>query len=379
MAIDFEAEGLLEGLDGPAREARLELLERLAGDGVPLDELRIATAEDRLALLPVERIIGGGQERYTLEETAEATGLEAEFLERLWRALGAAMPDRGERAFTETDLEAAKRVRTFREAGMSEEDILEVSRVMGRAMAGVAATVGAVFTDTYLRAGDNERDLALRYAEASQQLIPMLGPVLEHILGLQQLNQIRQAAVDASSLESGHLPGAVDVTICFADLVGFTKLGEVLDATELGRVAERLEELAAEAAGPAVRLVKTIGDEVMLASRDNDALVHAALRLVEGADRAGEGFPRLRAGVARGEALARGGDWYGRPVNLASRITGVARPGSVLTSLEVKEAAEDRFAWSFAGKRRLKGGEGEVALFRARMPEEPARNSAPSR
>ena len=368
MAIDFENGGLLEGLEGEAREARRELLEQLANDGVGLEELREATEEGRLALLPVERLIGG-HERHSLEEIVELSGLHADFLERLWRALGLAMPEAAERRFTDADLDAARRVKAFRDAGLAEESILEIGRVMSRAMANVAATIGNVFIDTYLQPGDNERDLALRYAAASKQLVPLLGPVLEHVLQVQQLGLIRQAAVDASSLESGHLPGAVDMSICFADLVGFTKLGENLDAIELGRVAERLEELAGEVAEAPVRLVKTIGDEVMLASRDNDALLASALALVDSADQEGEGFPPLRAGLARGDVLGRGGDWYGRPVNLASRITDVARPGSVLVADAVKDAAAGNFSWSFAGKRRLKGLDGEVALFRARRAE----------
>ena len=368
MAIDFENEGLLEGLEGTTREARRELLEQLANDGVGLEELREATEEGRLPLLPVERLIGG-DERYSLEQIVELSGLAAPFLERLWRALGLAMPDAGEQRFTEADLDAARRVKAFRDAGLSEESILEIGRVMSRAMANVAATIGNVFIDTYLQPGDNERDLALRYAAASKELVPMLGPVLEHVLQVQQVGLIRQAAVDASSLESGHLPGAVEMSICFADLVGFTKLGENLDAIELGRVAERLEELAGEVADGPVRLVKTIGDEVMLASRDNDALLDSALALVESADEEDEGFPPLRAGMARGDVLGRGGDWYGRPVNLASRITDIARPGSVLADGAVKEAASGDLSWSFAGKRRLKGLDAEAVLFRARRAE----------
>jgi adenylate cyclase len=365
MAIDFENEGLLEGLDGAAREARRELLEQLANDGIGLEELRQATEEGRLPLLPVERLIGG-DEQYSLDEIVDASGLPAQFLERLWRALGLAMPDAADRRFTDADLDAARRVRAFRDAGLSEESILEIGRVMSRAMASVAATIGNVFIDTYLRPGDNERDLALRYAATSKGLIPYLGPVLEHVLRVQQLGLIRQAAVDASSLEAGHLPGAVEMSICFADLVGFTKLGESLDAIELGRVAERLEELAGDVAEAPVRLIKTIGDAVMLASRDGDALLAAALSLVESADEEGEGFPPLRAGVARGDVIGRGGDWYGRPVNLASRITGIARPGSVLAAEAVKEAAGTDLSWSFAGKRRIKGLDGETALFRVR-------------
>src|SRR4051812_28917552 len=370
MATDFEREGLLEGLDGPAREARQELLERLAGSGMDIQELREATQEGRLALLPLERLIGG-EERYSVEEVAELSGLEPRFLERMWRALGLAVSEIPERRFTDADLAAAERVKGFLDAGFSEEHILEISRVMSRAMANVAATIGTAFIETYLRPGDNERDLALRYAESSRELIPLLGPVLEHVLRVQQLALIRQAAIDSSALEAGRLPGAMRMAICFADLVGFTKLGEMLDPVELGRVAERLEEMAGDVARGPVRLIKTIGDEVMLASSDVDALLAAAVRLVNAADEAGAGFPALRAGLAYGEALERGGDWYGRHVNLASRITGRAYPGSVLAAASVKEAAtQSNFRWSFAGKRKLKGVEGEVALFRVREKDD---------
>ena len=366
MAADFEAEGLLEGLDGPAREARLELLQKLSDDGVELEELKQATEEARLPLVPVERILMGGGERYTSTEIAEKTELDRAFLERLWRRLGMAVAGPDERVFTDADLEAAKRVKTLKSLGMADEDILELGRVMARGMFAVASSVARVFSDTYLEAGDDEQTLAMRYAEASRELVPLLGPILEHVLNVQQRAQIRQAAVDSSALEEGRLAGAEEVTICFADLVGFTRLGENVDSLALGAVAERLEDLAGEIAEPPVRLIKTIGDAVMLESRDTDALVEAALQLVESAENQAEDFPELCAGLARGEALERAGDWYGRPVNLASRITGVARPGSVLADASVKEDSEGPYRWSFAGKRKLKGVPGEVELHRAR-------------
>ena len=115
-----------------------------------------------------------------------------------------------------------------------------------------------------------------------------------------------------------------------------------------------------------MRLVKLIGDAAMLVGPEPGAVLDAALELVERASREGGDFPILRAGVASGEAVGRGGDWYGRPVNLASRITDRARPGSVLAAEQVHDALEDSYDWSFAGGRRLKGIDGEVKLYRAR-------------
>jgi adenylate cyclase len=104
----------------------------------------------------------------------------------------------------------------------------------------------------------------------------------------------------------------------------------------------------------------------MLVSLDNDALLESSVALIDAAELEADGFPSLRAGVARGAALSRAGDWYGRAVNLASRITAIAYPGSVLCSAEVRDIAPEGYRWSYAGRRRLKGIEGEVTLFRVR-------------
>jgi adenylate cyclase len=132
----------------------------------------------------------------------------------------------------------------------------------------------------------------------------------------------------------------------------------------------RLDRIAREFANPPVRLVKMIGDAAMLVSADNEALLDSSLGLIDAAEEQGDGFPSLRAGVARGAALSRAGDWYGRPVNLASRISAVARPGSVLCAAEVRDVAPDAYRWSYAGRRRLRGIKGGVELFRVRREAE---------
>jgi adenylate cyclase len=154
--------------------------------------------------------------------------------------------------------------------------------------------------------------------------------------------------------------------VCFADLVGFTRLGEQVPPDELSRLAVRLEELASGVAEQPVRLIKTIGDAVMLTSMEPQPLIDAAISLVDAAGTEGEWFPELRAGIATGAALSRAGDWFGRPVNLASRITAIARPGSVLAERDVRNSTKDAYSWSYAGERRLRGVREPVSLYRAR-------------
>ena len=374
MTVDFGAEGLLDGLDD-ARECedRRGLLQDLLDGGVALDELRSAVAEDRLVLLGVERALGQQPARYSREEVAERAGLELDFLRRLWRAMGMpeAAPD--QRVLSEGDLEAARLVRQVLAAGMPETGLLELSRVMGQSMANVSAAIGGVFAQSFVRPGDSERDLAKRYTEAAEALQPSTLPLLAYMLGLHQRQQVRQNVIGRAQIAEGRLDGGREIAVCFADLVGFTRLGETVPPSELGAVAGRLAELAAEVAEGPVRIVKMIGDAAMLVSYELEPLVGAALSLVDAADEQGEDFPQLRAGIAKGQALGRGGDWYGRPVNLASRVGDIARPGSALATEEVKDAVgEERYRWSFAGRRKLKGLRESVPLYRVRRrPPDP--------
>ena len=366
-SVDFEAEGLLEGLDGESREARADLLEQLLDDGATLEELRRAVADDRLALLPVERVLSG-EGQFTSREVAERSGLDPEFQDRLWRALGLALADPDtDRIYSEEDVTAASTVVRFLEAGFSEETVLEVCRVLGDSMARLAATVGGVVGETLVRPGDTERDLGLRYAQVTRELGPQLEPLILHVLNLHQRENAKRVVVNQADIASGSLRDATEIAVCFADLVDFTRLGEDIEPALLGQVAGRLNDLALEVTVPPVRLVKTIGDAVMLVSpRGVDPLIETALALLERSDNQGEEFPQLRIGIACGEALGRAGDWYGRPVNLASRVTAYARPGSVLATNEVHDTARGDYQWSKAGIRRFKGIREPVGLMRVR-------------
>ncbi len=363
--MDFGAEGLLDGLEGDERMARERLLETLRDGGAQLDELKAAVAEDRLALLPVERVLGG---RYSAREIEQRTGVPTGLMLRIRRLTG--LPEAGpdDRVFGDEDVQAATSTRLFLETGLSEQAISEMTRVLGEAMARIAATTAATFVDAFLQPGDTEEEVAIRFAELAETLTPALAPVFMATFKAHLRESVRRGMLGRAEREAGHIGGQEEIAVCFADVVGFTRLGGEVDVEELGHVAGRLAELAADVAKQPVRLIKTIGDAAMFVSPDPGALVAAALDLLDASEEAG--LPTLRAGIALGPALQRAGDYYGHSVNLASRVTGIARAASVLGTQEVRDAAPDDYEWSFAGRHRLKGLSEPVALHRARHKAE---------
>jgi adenylate cyclase len=369
---DWDAEGLLDPLEDEGdRQARRTLLDELCADGFSLDELRRATQEDRLVLLPVERALGGaGHARYTLPEVVERAGASRELAETNLRAAGVPMPGDEDVVFDDADVENLRRVNELVASGVPEESVFDLVRTISSGMARIADATRTVIGESLLRPGDTELDLARRYTAAARGLAPMSGPALEYAFKYHLREAIRNDVVDRSSRVAGRLGAGTDITVSFADLVGFTRLGEELGPDEIGGVVDRLGELASDVAQRPVQLIKLIGDAAMLVSPEPEPLLDASLALVEASEQEGNGFPPLRAGVATGPALTRGGDWYGRPVNLASRITAIARPGSVLTSSDVHDAVgEEAYRWSFAGRRKIKGMRGEQPLFRVRPPQ----------
>ena len=368
MATDYEAEGLLEGLDGDARAARIKLLEKLEDDGASLDEIHEAHDERRLALLPLERALAPPGKRLTFAEMAKEAKLDEDFLRHLIRALGLPLPEHGEAIFTERDVEAAAQVGAFRAGGIDDEALLEVTRVLGHSLSQIVAALRSMFTQSFFDAGDSEYDVATRWAAAATELNPLLEQVVMYLLRAQQVAQLRQGVVDFAGLARG----SSQVSVAFADLAGFTRLGEQVAADQLGSVAGRLTALATEVARPPVRLVKMIGDAAMLVSTEPKPLLEAVLSLLAAVDAEGEEFPPLRAGIACGEALSRGGDWYGAPVNLASRITDKTRPAAVVVSEEFMEQIgdDDAYRWSrLTGKRKFKGVSEDQVLYRVRRAE----------
>lgn len=363
---DSELEALLDGLEGDQRESRLKLLELLRSEGVELEALQNAVAADRLALLPSEIALGVRTELFTPAEIAVETDLDVEYVQRLIAALGFPKPDPDQRTFGIEDREAADRLRRFRDAGLDTDSLMAVTRQVGSSAARIAQAHSEIVANEIVDPESDEFEAAIRLRTAALELLPLAEEAVNYALRAHFLDRLNNDIVAAS--KPGWFGGgkATEVSVCFADLVGFTRLGERSELERIGSVAKLLEQVAIEVTNPEVRLVKLIGDAAMLVSEDGAALLDAALRFIEVGKEAGEELPALRVGVARGPAIPRAGDWFGRPVNLASRITEAARPGSVLAEASAVEAAGDGFRFSRAGEHKFKGLKKPVKLSRVR-------------
>lgn len=366
----FAERGLLNGLQGQAREERIALLRWLEQQGVPHEAVARSTANGTI-LLTAAGLQLGTSPRYSAWEVAEASGVDLDLVLALTRASGLPAPvDPDETYFGEAFLDLAHTLRRFIDAGLDRSRMLALARTLGLGLSQAAEAMRATVLELAIEPGLSELELARAYEAAASGLLPLVGPLLDQMLRLHLHNAVRDEVVTTDERAEGMLPGARDVAVAFADLVGFTKLGEQLPPGELEQVADQLVVFAAEVLAPPVRLIKSVGDAVLLVSPDPMSLLDAAFDLLERVEQEGAGFPQLRIGLAYGAAVSRSGDWFGRPVNLASRITGVARAGSVVVDAALRDQLGDvdGVLWSRIGDRRLKGFERPVPLYRARRP-----------
>src|SRR5450759_2579354 len=181
--IDFVAEGLLDGLAGESHAERLALLEYLTADGVTLAELQRATASGTLMFLPAERVIGG-RARYTRAEIAELSGIDEARLLALSRAMGLAIAAPEDAFYTDSDLEIVRMTNVARAVGITDEDVLDMLRALGRGLSQAAETMRAMPLRLVLEPGMSEHALAQRYASTVSQLAPMLAPLVSGLLNL---------------------------------------------------------------------------------------------------------------------------------------------------------------------------------------------------
>lgn len=370
---DYDRAGLLAGLSGEQRRIRIEVLSALSGDGVGIDAMREAIEADRLGLLLIERTLSP-DDGWSMSGICEHTGQDPEVVSKWFRALGRPVSaDPSEEMYTDEDAEIAERIERYRGLGFTDDEMMPVVRAIGRGVLNMADALGGLLGDALLAAGEPDPEMGLRYAIEARRIAEEDMLHLTHLVSVALADRIRSHAVAVEGSSAGRLQGAQDVSVCFADLVGFTDLGENVSAVELSEVAEQLSACATDVAVRPVRLAKTIGDAVMLVSSDTTSLVRAAVELARRWSDADDGRPDVRVGVANGIGVPHAGDWYGPPVNLASRVTTTARPGQVVVTAPVRdavvahlgeEAATTDFRWRVAAPRRFKGIRGAQRLYR---------------
>jgi adenylate cyclase len=299
----------------------------------------------------VERLVRLGPKELTWPEVCARAGIGHEVADPLWRALGFPDIPSDERAYTSDDVRAL---------GIAAEGIESLRGDHRRAALDAIVREARMVSSHMTRIAEIEiesmaevRALGLRervLAEASQRGLEHsdVGWVLLYAFRRRLEEELRRR----TTLEAGGQP---TLAVGFVDLVDFTRTSGSMPTDDLGRLLGRFEGLASdiitEAGG---RVVKLIGDEAMLVFPTPEGAAQGAIELVA-ACAAGD-LPSARAGLSLGPVLARGGDYFGRTVNLASRLVDVAAPDTVLADDRFAEAIADSSALAIesCGFKRLK-------------------------
>ncbi|HEX4732788.1 MAG TPA: adenylate/guanylate cyclase domain-containing protein [Thermoleophilaceae bacterium] len=326
----------------PAAAALARTVARLRERGHSLDEIKAATDEGRLAYGLLEDLFPPGERKYTLADAAEETGLEPELIERIWLSMGFAKRDL--ESLTDDDMQALRWVSSVLAAGFPLVALLQLTRVYGQALSQIADTETRLFHiyvhEPLMREGVPSLEMAEEMADLGQDLLPLASPIMDYI-------HQRYLAYFSEQDVVGHMEADVDgdptygrirVAIVFADLAGYTRYVEEEGEEEALSYVERFIDSVGDTLPEGTRVVKTIGDEVMVVGQDVGALVDWAVgfaRLYE------DERPAPRIGINSGPVLYRDGDYFGREVNLASRVVARARGGEVLVTGQVLEELRD--------------------------------------
>jgi adenylate cyclase len=296
----------------------------------------------------IEVALLGGPRRYTRAEVAAAVGVSPDWGRQIWRALGFADVDEDARVFTDADIAALRSFETLVTSGKikPDEEIPHV-RAIGQAMSRLADwQVREMMTRISEQAGPDETARAALAAELPDELLP----VVEQLQTFAWRRHLAAAAGRLLPDSDNQLPTAT-VCVGFADIVGYTSTVRHTGINELAKLLESFEENAAETiVNHGGRVVKSLGDEVLFVASTPRAAAEIGIQL-SGWGRVTPGLPQLRVGMALGQVLTRLGDVYGPAVNLASRLTSLARPGTVLVDRDLADALDGERGYRLQARR----------------------------
>ena len=359
---DYERAGLYDP-DADNAADRLALLEWLMERGITLEQMKEAHAAGQLTGVAGDAVIRPG-ELLTLQEAADRAGVSVNNIESIRRAVGFPAITTDEPIFSAADVEAFRGFQLASDV-LGERTLLEFTRVLGSSLGRVAESAVWLFLENIEAplVGAQRGELALAQAnlEATELLVsvPRAMDAIFRFHIQEAVRRSRAARIGTTTFDSAHLG------VGFVDLVGYTPMSQQLSPRELGRLVAEFEGIAHDVVtSHDGRLVKLIGDEVMFVAVDPVAVCEIAVTLIERYDSESDATPR--GGLAVGDLLTRGGDYYGPVVNAASRIADLAVPSEILVTGELcseVSKVSDAFQFDRAGRRMLKGFDEPVELF----------------
>ena len=355
----------------PAAVAHARIVARLRERGHSLQEIRKAGKEGRLAYGFIEELFPRGERTATLREAAKATGVEEALIERIW--LGFGMPSADLERLTPEDVQALQFVSTVLDAGFPLVAFLQLARVYGQALAQIADAETRLFHlyvhEPLMREGVPGLEMAEEMEHLARDLLPLASPLMDYIHQRYLQHFVEQDVIGHMEVEldSDADLGRVRVAVAFADLAGYTRFTEEYGEEEALSFVERFIDSVTATLPDDARVIKTIGDEVMIVGGDVQALVDWAV----GFQRLWVERPAARIGLHYGGTLYRDGDYFGREVNLAARLVARARGGEVVVSDDVVNAVDKskHLAFEHLGEVKLKGFDRPRGLCRAYQPD----------
>ncbi|WP_308249701.1 adenylate/guanylate cyclase domain-containing protein [Sphaerisporangium fuscum] len=277
----------------------------------------------------IERLFVGSPPRHTRSEVSGRAGVSAELAQRIWRALGFATPADDTPAFTDADVEALRRVAALLDAEViDEETVVRLARALGQTTARLAQWQAEIMIGTMLDRSEPPTDKELAgVLQTAGALLPDFERLLIHVWRA-QLAAAGTRLLAITDMNAETLPGRLTLAVGFADLVSFTQVSRSLDEQGLAELVENFESKTSDVvAAHGARLVKTLGDEVLFTAPTAETAARIALELVDVIRDEGR---EVRVGLTYGPVLPVMGDVFGTTVNLAARLTAIARPCTVL-------------------------------------------------
>jgi adenylate cyclase len=363
--------GVIPGYDGtwtPAQAAHARIVARLRERGHSLQSIRRAGEAGRLAFAYTEDLFPSDEDGIPLDEAAREVELEPALIQRIYAAAG--FPSGTLDSMTEDDLQLLRYIAAVLAAGFPLVAFLQLVRVYGQALAQIADAEVRLFHlyvhEPLMRDGLPGLEMAEEMQGLAREMLPLASPMMDAMHQRFLAHFVEQDVVGHMEMDlDGKLDiGRLRVTIAFADLAGYTRLTEELGDEMAVEFVERFTEAVENTLPDDARVVKTIGDEVMVVGSDVGALAEWAVGFQELVQ---DERPLPRIGIHHGEVVYRDGDYFGREVNLSARVVARAAGGEVLVTRSVVDASRtEHLRFDRIGEVKLKGFRDATELFLAR-------------